>query len=70
MGFLPEGEIKRSKFTEASSPKQDSGKPMDEGMIKALIDMGFSRERSIEALKVCDWNQEHATNYLLQGGSQ
>ena len=43
----------------------------DTPIVKELIDMGFSKEKVLEALSICDGNKEHALNYLMSaaGGS-
>ncbi|KAL6941305.1 hypothetical protein ACO0RG_002433 [Hanseniaspora osmophila] len=77
----PEGEgfnaNKRATTTQAKSassnkqPKQAEGTPLgmpvqfSESSIKTLMDLGFSKEKVIEALKVANGNADLAASILL-----
>lgn len=39
--------------------------PVSEESVKSLVEMGFSREQAIEALRVCNGNPDMASDYLL-----
>jgi len=64
--FLSESEIKKSAFEEEKQADKQQFKEQD---VKELIDMGFTREKVVEALSICDGNKEHAATYLMQGES-
>ena len=71
--FLSEGEIKKNAMEEekealVDQQKKAGFKPNDAD-VKELMDMGYSRDKVIEALSVCDGNKEHAGTYLTQGGN-
>ena len=71
--FLSEGEIKKNDQEEekeafVDQQKKAGFKPNDAD-VKELMYMGFSRDKVIEALSVCDGNKEHAGTYLTQGGN-
>ena len=36
-------------------------------MVRELMEMGFSKEKVLEALTICDGNKDHALNYLTSG---
>ena len=71
--FLSEGEIKKNDQEEEKEAFVDqqkkSGIKPNDADVKELMDMGFTRDKVIEALSVCDGNKEHAGTYLTQGGN-
>jgi UBA/TS-N domain len=42
---------------------------VDESAVKELMSLGFTREKVIEALTLCDGNKEHAVTYLTTSGT-
>jgi hypothetical protein len=38
---------------------------LNEGTVKELMEMGYSKASVEEALSICDGNKEHAATYLL-----
>lgn len=69
MPFLSDGEIKPDQINDPTLQRQTSSSSdqgAQEGAIKELTDMGFSRMQAVEALRVCGGNREMAANYLLQ----
>ncbi len=34
--------------------------------IKELMELGFARDKVVEAMSMCDGNKEHAATYLMQ----
>ena len=71
--FLSEGEIRKNAFEEEKDvimeEQKKAGFKPNEVDVKSLMDMGFTREKVLEALSICDGNKEHAGTYLLQSGS-
>lgn len=68
MPFLSEGEIKPDQINDPSLHRQSSSSSdqgAQEGAVKELTEMGFSRMQAVEALRVCGGNKEMAANYLL-----
>ena len=61
--FLADGEIKRGFGSGESDAVSES--KFDEGIIKELMELGFSRDQVVQALKVSDGVKEHAANYLM-----
>ena len=39
----------------------------DTPVVRELMEMGFSKEKVLEALTICDGNKDHALNYLTSG---
>ena len=66
--FLSEAEIKKSAFEEEKQDAQKlSGFKPNEADVKELMDMGFTRDKVVEALSICGGIKEHAATYLTQG---
>ena len=77
MAFLSEGEIKKNAFEaekELNLERQKShnsaaaggqSPAQDDAAVRELMEMGFTEAQVKEALRICDNNKEHATNYLL-----
>jgi len=67
--FLSEGEIRKNAFEEEKDvimeEQKKAGFKPNEVDVKSLMDMGFTREKVLEALSICDGNKEHAGTYLL-----
>lgn len=67
--FLSEGQIKKNAFgTEEAKMDAEMSSPVEDKYKKdfeELVEMGFTREKVAEALKLCDGNKEHAINYLF-----
>ena len=67
--FLGDGSIKRNKFQdELELQKKVSSSGEATPVVKELMEMGFSKEKVLEALTICDGNKDHALNYLTSGG--
>ena len=52
----------------ASQAAEDGGAAgggADEATVKEMVDMGFTAEQVQQALRVCDNNEEHAIQFLL-----
>mmetsp|Transcript_17259 Transcript_17259/g.20750 ORF Transcript_17259/g.20750 Transcript_17259/m.20750 type:complete len:403 (-) Transcript_17259:252-1460(-) len=80
--FLGEGDLpahlRGESEAEPSSPAAGGGSSSggggggssstgaDEGKIKQLMEMGFTKEQAVEGLRVADGNVEGAANYLFQ----
>lgn len=58
--FLGDGEIKRN------SSKIGMSKEQLEEKIKKITSNGFSRDDALRALKSCNYNEEVASNMLMQ----
>ena len=65
--FLAEGQIKKNAFQDELKKQASSSE--DTPVVKELMDMGFSKEKVLEALSICDGNKEHAINYLTSAAS-
>lgn len=65
--FLADGQIKRNAFQDELKKQASSSE--DTPVVKELMDMGFSKEKVLEALSICDGNKEHAINYLTSAAS-
>ena len=67
--FLGEGEIKRNMFEEEKEmmmKRQAShGSKVNETAVNELMEMGYSKDRVVEASSICDGNKEHAATHLL-----
>ena len=80
VAFLSEGEIKKNAFEaekelqlerqkshNSASGGQSPAQQADDAAVRELMEMGFTEAKVREALRICDNNKEHATNYLLSG---
>ena len=56
--FLGDGEIKKNK----TAPKKEDLQEK----VKKITSMGFSNDEAIRALKSCNYNEEVASNMLMQ----
>ena len=65
--FLPDGKINRNAFQDEL--KKQASTSEDTPVVKELMDMGFTKEKVLEALSICDGNKEHAITYLTSGAS-
>jgi DNA damage-inducible protein 1 len=71
--FLSEGEIRKNAFEEEKDAimeeQKKAGFKVNEADVKSLMDLGFTRDKVIEALSICDGNKDHASTYLFQSGA-
>ena len=71
--FLSEGEIKKNNLEEEKNElleqQKRAGFKVNEADVKELMDLGYKREKVIEALSICDGNKEHAATYLMSSGT-
>jgi DNA damage-inducible protein 1 len=63
--FMNDGEIRDAGLTQSMRRQSSVSSTQDEGVIKEICDMGFTRMQAEEALRVCGGDKDLATNYLL-----
>lgn len=63
--FMGDGEIRDAGLNQSMRRQSSVTEAQDEGDLKEICDMGFTRQQAEEALRVCGGNKDLATNYLM-----